>query len=187
MTETQRLEIDGKASLANNINIIGDGHLVVGPYVEIEPNVLIDLGQAGSIEIGARSKIKFGSVLRSYDGFLKIGKRSTVGEYSILAGHGGLSIGDAVIIAGHCYISAADHIFSGSDPIRFQGETAKGITISDGVWLGARSVVLDGVVVGENTVIAAGGVVTKNLKRDTVCMGTPCKEVKPRIIQKGSE
>lgn len=174
------IEIHETARVSENATITGTGILTVGAYTIVEPNVLIDLGNKGIVQIGARSKLKYGCIIRSYDGSINIGNRSSIGEYTVLAGHGGLKIGHTVIIAGHCYVSAADHIFHADDPIRFQGETAKGIDVADGAWLGARVVLLDGVVIGKNTIIGAGSIVTQNMSSNMVCFGHPCREQKPR-------
>lgn len=168
--------IDETALISPDANIIGVGKLVVGPLAIIEANVLIDLGKKGVITIGSRSKIKYGCVLRAYDGRITIGERTTICEYSILAGHGDIFIGDFVAIAGHAYIAASNHIFSSNDPIRFQGETADGIKIKNDVWMGARCTVLDGTEIGEGCVIGAGSVVMRNLKGNYVCVGAPCRE-----------
>ena len=175
------------AVISPEAKIVGNGDLHIAPYAVVEPNVLIDLGQNGSIRIGYRSKLKYGSVVRNYDGTIIIGSKTTIGEYSVLSGHGGLIVGNAVIIAGHCYLSAADHIFTGSDHIRFQGEVAKGINVKDGVWIGARSVILDGVCVEEGCVIGAGSVVSKNIRKEMVCFGNPCREIYKRTQMKNKE
>lgn len=169
-------EIHKTAIISKKINIKGDGKLSIGAYTSIEDNVFIDLGQSGEVKIADRCNIKYGSVIRCYGGKIVIGKRSSIGEYTILAGHGGLIIGNAVIIAGHCYLSASEHIFYGEDPIRFQGETSFGINILDGAWLGARTTILDGVTVGSGCIVGASSLVTKNLKNNYVCIGVPCKE-----------
>jgi len=154
----------------------------VEAFATIEGNVLLDAGSGedAHISIGSRAKLKWGTVIRSYDGWVEIGPRSSVGEYCVLAGHGGLSIGRAVIIAGHCHLSAAEHIFRGDVAIRFQGEESHGISIGDGCWLGAQVVVLDGVQVGAGTVVGAGSVVTRDLAAEAVAVGAPCRVVNLR-------
>ena len=52
------------------------------------------------------------------------------------------------------------------------------ITIGDNVWLGGSVVVVPGVTIGENTVIAAGSVVTKDIPKNVVAAGNPCKVIK---------
>jgi len=127
-----------------------------------------------------RCKIKQGAVLRTYDGEIEIGKRVSIGKYSILAGHGNIQIGDCTIIAGHCYISAANHIIDHDNIIRFQGETTKGINIGKNVWIGGNVSILDGVSIGDGCSIGSGAVVTKNLPSNTICFGNPCEVIKTR-------
>lgn len=167
------------AQVAETAILRGRGSIIISDYARVEDNTLFDTGDSerALIFLGRRSKVKFGAALRAYDGEIRIGMRSSIGEYSVLAGHGGISVGDGVIIAGHAYISAADHIFSGSAAVRFQGETAAGISIGDGAWLGAGCVVLDGVTVGGGCVVGAGSIVTRDLKNERLCFGTPCREV----------
>jgi len=64
--------------------------------------------------------------------------------------------------------------------IVWQGETRKGVTIEDGVWIGARSIILDGVCIGKNSIITAGSVVNKNVEPYTVVGGVPAKLIKYR-------
>lgn len=182
-SETVMVKASQSAVIADTVLVKGNGIIVVGDYVTIEDYVLLDTGTSANsiITIGARTKIKHGAVLRTYDGEISIGERSSIGEYSILSGHGGLRIGSAVIIAGQCYFSAADHIFNGQAAVRFQGETAKGIAVEDGAWFGARCIILDGVVVGMGCVVGAGSVITKSLHRDMLCFGSPCKEIRLRV------
>ncbi len=68
-------------------------------------------------------------------------------------------------------------------------EITKGkITIQEGVWIGSNSVILSGVTIGRGAVIGAGSIVTKDVEPYSICVGSPCKEVKKRfsedVIQK---
>jgi maltose O-acetyltransferase len=47
------------------------------------------------------------------------------------------------------------------------------VTIGDGVWIGARAVVLAGVTIGDGTVIAAGAVVTSDCEAHALYAGVP--------------
>lgn len=153
----------------------------LGAHVEIQDGVVLDIGVAGEICIGMRSKVKTGAVLKAMDGRIEVGSRVTIGEYCYLAGHGGLVIGNNSIVAPHCCISAANHIFDDvSAPIRFQGETALGICIGSDVWIGARTVILDGVSIGNGCVIGAGSVVTRSLPDYAIAIGSPCEIVRWR-------
>lgn len=51
--------------------------------------------------------------------------------------------------------------------------TAAPITVDDGVWIGARSVVLPGVTIGKGAVVAAGSVVREDVRPHTLVAGVP--------------
>lgn len=57
------------------------------------------------------------------------------------------------------------------------------ITIGDGVWLGARAIILPGVTIGEGAVVAAGAVVTKDVEPWAVVGGNPAKFIKKRELK----
>ena len=50
-----------------------------------------------------------------------------------------------------------------------------GITVEDGVIIGAKAVIKAGVRIGKNSVIAMGSVVTKDVPENTVVMGNPAR------------
>ncbi|MDO8281770.1 MAG: acyltransferase [Thermodesulfovibrionia bacterium] len=178
--KTKLTLVTNNIHFGDSVTISGKGKLLIGKYVDVEKNVLFDLGESKEsiIQLGYRSKIKYGSVLRNYNGLIDIGERTTIGEYNIIAGHGGVTIGNNVMISGHCYIAASEHIYTSDISIRFQGETAIGIAIADGVWIGANCTILDGISIGENTIVGAGSVVTRSLPSDYICWGAPCKPIK---------
>lgn len=161
---------------------IGGRNVEIGAFTVIEDYVVIDATDNiySHVSIGVRSKIKTGSILRSYDGLIKIGNRVTIGPYCFVGGHGGVNIGDCSMIAGMCYISAARHIYTLGEPMRFQGEEAKGVHIGRDVWLGANVILLDGVSIGDGCVVGAGSVVTGDMPSKMVCYGQPCRPIKKR-------
>lgn len=54
----------------------------------------------------------------------------------------------------------------------------KEIIIEDNVWLGEGVKVLKGVIIGENSVIGAGSIVTKNIPKNVIAAGNPCRILK---------
>ena len=58
------------------------------------------------------------------------------------------------------------------------------LTIGDNVWLGMNSVIMRGVTIGENTIIGANSVVTKSIPANVIAVGSPCKVIKERKIEK---
>lgn len=57
------------------------------------------------------------------------------------------------------------------------------IKIGNDVWIGEDVFILSGVTIGDGCCIGARSVVTKDLEPYTICVGTPCKEVKKRYKQ----
>jgi acetyltransferase-like isoleucine patch superfamily enzyme len=110
---------------------------------------------------------------------IKIGQDSLIGEFNVLRGQGGITIGDRVYTSPFVQLAAVNHVFS--DPHRpfvEQGITAEGIAVEDDVWIGAGAIVTDGVRIGCGAVVAAGAVVTADVPAHTVVAGVPARVVK---------
>jgi len=128
------------------------------------------------IEIGDNCTFEIGVYLRLWGGKIKIGDNLFVGPYSIIYGHGGVVIGNNVLIASHVTIIPANHNFKNKTrPVVQQGLSMKGIVIKDGAWIASGAVILDGVTIGENAVVAAGAVVTKDVAPNCVVAGIPAR------------
>ncbi|MGX6508892.1 DapH/DapD/GlmU-related protein [Rhodococcus sp. SJ-2] len=56
--------------------------------------------------------------------------------------------------------------------------SAKKIIVGDGVWIGARAVLLPGVTVGNGSIIGAGAVVTTDVPRNVIVGGVPATLIK---------
>ena len=88
-----------------------------------------------------------------------------------------IKFGNNVFVGPNCSFYTSGH------PIdiktRNQGlEYAKPIEIGDNVWIGGSVVVLPGVKIGSNSVIGAGSVVVKDIPKNSVAVGNPCKVIK---------
>lgn len=66
-----------------------------------------------------------------------------------------------------------------SDDSRVSGP--KSVIIEDNVWLGYGVVVMKGVTIGCNSIIGVGSVVVKDIPRNVIAAGNPCKVLKPII------
>ncbi|MBX9684740.1 MAG: acyltransferase [Hyphomicrobium sp.] len=121
-------------------------------------------------------------MLMTYSGVrITIGADCTVNPFTVLYGHGGLTIGNFVRIATHTVIVPANHIFADRDvPITKQGLSKLGVVIEDDVWIGAHVTILDGVTVGRGSVIAAGAVVNANVEPYSIVGGLPAKVIGQR-------
>ena len=89
-----------------------------------------------------------------------------------------ITIGTKVAISREAIICTASHdITKPNRPL-----VTAPITICDGVWIGARAIILPGVTIGEGAIVAAGAVVTKDVEPFTVVGGNPAKFIKKRVL-----
>ena len=133
------------------------------------------------MELGQNVTIRSGAILTPFGGWIRIGDEFGVNHYTVLYGHGGLTIGNFVRLAAHCLIIPANHGFAETGlPISQQPLTKKGISIGDDVWIGAHCAILDGVTIGSGSVIAAGSIVTKTIEPRTVVAGAPAMPLRKR-------
>ena len=110
---------------------------------------------------------------------IKIGRDSLIGEYTVIRGQGGVTLGDRVYTSPMTQLIAVNHNFD--DPARpfvEQGITAQGIIVEDDVWIGSGAIITDGVRVGQGAVVAAGAVVTKDVAPHTVVGGVPARLIR---------
>ena len=90
-----------------------------------------------------------------------------------------ITIGTKVAISREAFICTASHdITKANRPL-----VTAPITIGDGVWIGARAIILPGVTIGEGAVVAAGAVVTKDVEPWAVVGGNPAKVIKMRELK----
>ena len=90
-----------------------------------------------------------------------------------------ITIGTKVAISREAFICTASHdITKPNRPL-----VTAPITICDGVWIGARAIVLPGVTIGEGAVVAAGAVVTKDVAPYAIVGGVPAKTIGERNRQ----
>jgi acetyltransferase-like isoleucine patch superfamily enzyme len=130
----------------------------------------------GEISLGESVQIAQGAIVESWGGDIRIGDRVYMGPYSIIYGHGGVTIGDDTLIAMHCCILSSNHqIPSSSEIIQRQPDELLPTRIGKDVWLGAHVTILGGVTIGDGCVVGAGAVVTKDLPPYSIATGVPAK------------
>lgn len=186
------LRMDGYAAIENGVRLRFANNIRLGHGVYLDENVYLHACPDG-IEIGSNTIVMYGAILHVYNfrnlphSFIRIGRDSLIGEYCVIRGQGGVTIGDRVYTSPFTQIIAVNHVFD--DPTRpfvEQGITAAGIVIEDDVWLGAGAIITDGVRVGKGALVAAGAVVTKDVPPHTVVAGVPAVPVKKIAPGKGT-
>lgn len=177
------VEIASERFILSNIKE-GNGKLTIGKKCNISKNSVFNLGNNGVIQIGEFTEILHGCLLMTYNGSITIGSNCSINPYTIIYGHGkGTAIGNNVLIAGHCLLIPANHVFIRTDiPINQQGTDSKGIIIEDDVWIAAGCQILDGVTIGKGAIIAAGSVVNKSVDPFSIVGGVPAKLIKYRTV-----
>jgi acetyltransferase-like isoleucine patch superfamily enzyme len=165
------IEAGVRLAQARNITLHRGVYLDVGVYLHACP---------GGIEIGENSMVMHHAELHVYNfrdlphAGIHIGRDCLIGEFNVVRGQGGVTIGDRVFTSPMVQILAVNHVFH--DPSRSfvdQGITAEGIVIEDDAWIGAGAIITDGVRIGRGAVIGAGAVVTRDVPAHTVAAGVP--------------
>jgi acetyltransferase-like isoleucine patch superfamily enzyme len=178
------LRTNGFAGIERNVRLRYARHIRLGRNAYLDEGVYLHACPDG-IEIGDDTVVMHNAELHVFNfrnlphAFIRIGKRTFIGESVVIRGQGGVSIGDAVLVAPLAKIVAVDHHFA--DPTRAvldQGISGRGIVIEDGAWIGAGAAVLDGVRVGKGAVIGANAVVTRDVPAHTLALGVPARVVR---------
>ena len=117
----------------------------------------------GDVEIGEKSSVWFGTVIRGDMHQIRIGNRTNIQDNSVVHVTTNISptiIGNSVTI-GH-------------------GAIIHGCTIEDNCLIGMGSIIMDLAVVGEGSVIAAGALISSNtiIPPRTLKVGIPAKPLR---------
>ena len=125
----------------------------------------------GKVELGARTSIWFGAVLRGDNEPIVIGDGSNIQDNCVLHTDPGypLSIGKDVVV-GHAVI-------------------AHGCAIGDNVLIGMGAIIMNGAVIGDNCVIGAGALVTegKRIAANSLVVGRPGKVIRTLSDEQAAE
>lgn len=103
-----------------------------------------------------------------------IEKGSYVSNYALISN---TKIGKNCAIGPRVIIGPAHHKI-GSSNRRAGKALYLPCRIEDGVWVGARAVILGGVTIGKGSIVAAGAVVIKDVPPNTMVGGVPAKVIK---------
>lgn len=96
--------------------------------------------------------------------FLNLGATITIGD-RVSVGH------DVMFLTESHTIGPAEH--------RLGPLNAKPIAVGDGVWIGARSLVLPGVTIAAGSIVAAGSVITADVPQNVLVGGVPARVIRP--------
>jgi putative colanic acid biosynthesis acetyltransferase WcaF len=109
---------------------------------------------------------------------LDIGNNVGIADDVTLYSQGKICIGNKSTISQGSYICTGTHDYTKKGhPL-----ITKQIVIKENVWVAAQSFIHPGVTLNEGVVIGARSVVTKDMPAWSVCSGNPCMVIKERIL-----
>lgn len=118
------------------------------------------------------------SVSIKYPWFLEVGDHVWIGEGVWIDNLDKVTIGNNVCISQGAMLLCGNHDYKSTtfDLI------VKPINIEDGVWVGAKAVVVQGVTLKEHSVITVGSVITKDTEPFGIYRGNPAEMIRDREI-----
>ena len=108
-----------------------------------------------------------------------------MGDYATIADdvdcycYARITLGDRVVVSQYTYLCGATHDFE----LRKRPLIPMPITIGAGTWIAADVFVGPGVTIGEESVVGARSSVFTDLPSWKVCVGTPAKPVRDRVMK----
>lgn len=170
--------------IGRNVVIRHPDKIELGDNVTIDDNCVIDGHGAGpeGVILEDNVIINRNCMLIAKAGPIRLGSRTSIGSNSVIVSMDGVELGEAVLMAGGCSVSAGSYHFDDVQAaVMNQGAYTRGpIRIGAKAWLGTGVIVLDGVTIGDGAIIGAGAVVNKNISMNAVAFGVPAKVWKIR-------
>jgi putative colanic acid biosynthesis acetyltransferase WcaF len=115
-----------------------------------------------------------------YPWFLEIGDYCWIGEEVWIDNLTQVKIESNVCISQGAMLLTGNHNYKKSSFDLIIGK----ITLAEGVWIGANSVVCPGVTCGSHAVLSVGSIATHDLEPDTIYQGNPAVPLRKREIAK---
>lgn len=108
---------------------------------------------------------------------LTVGRASWFNVHCFLDLNAPITIGERVAVGPQVMLITSTHRI-GNAQSRAGEMCAEPVVIGDGVWLGARSVILPGVTIGSGSIVAAGAVVTRPVGENCLVAGSPARVIR---------
>lgn len=169
--------------IGRNVIIRHPQKIVFGDFVTIDDNCIIDGRGGDGIEFEDNVLINRNCMILAKTGSIIFRKKTSLGGNSSVVSMSGVELGEAVLTAGGCAISAGLYSFDELDiPIMDQKVYSKGpITIGEYSWLGTNVTIVDGVKIGKGAVIGALSLVNKDIDDYAIAVGIPAKIIRKRV------
>ena len=128
----------------------------------------------------------------------KIGKGLVIKNNVIIKSPWNLTMGDNVWLGEYCWIDNLDKVAIGNNVCISQGAMIltgnhdytvssfpyrnAPVTIEDGAWVGANTIVCPGITVHTNAILTAGSIATQDMEAGYIYQGNPAQKIRERVI-----
>jgi len=147
----------------------------------IAPDVTLQIGNEGRIELGRWSWLGHGTKIRCHEGVVSIGAKTVFGQECTVSAYQHVSIGRECVIADRVMLIDFDHGAEDVErPVRLQGIYKRDVRVGHNVWIGYGATILRGVTVGDNAIIGTAAVVTRDVPANAVVAGVPARVLRMR-------
>lgn len=161
---------------------IGDG-VAIGRHVSIDAYGTEGIRLGSRVTVGSGSNLVATAVIREPGVGISVGDGTSIGQFNIIWGQGGVSIGANCLLGPRVTVLSENHAFASTViPIKSQGNVRSEVRIEDDCWIGAGATILAGVTIGHGSIVAAGAVVTKDCQPFSILGGVPAKLLRSREI-----
>ena len=161
-----------------NVVLRHPGKIRIGDDVVVDDNCLLDAkgDRNAGITIGSGVFVGRNTILSCKNGDIELGDRANIGFNCEIFSASRVTVGADAMLAAYCYVIGGDHEYGdATSPVTAQGRRSKGVSLGDGVWLGAGAKILDGVRIGGHAIIGAGAVVKVDVPEFAVAAGRPAR------------
>jgi acetyltransferase-like isoleucine patch superfamily enzyme len=145
------LQLGANIFIGDRVRIFADrngGSVELAEKVHLHNDISIQMGDGGSLKIGADTHIQSRCQFSAYQGLIQIGC--------------------GVQIASSCVFCLGD-----GHPL----STKRGIIVEDDAWLGHGAIILDGIRIGKGAVVGSGAVVNQDIPDGAIAVGIPARVV----------
>lgn len=159
------------------------------PGARISSDAIFEGWEHAEIRLADGVQIEHGSLFalgEPHNGYgsLIVGARTWIGPNNNFRFGAGarIELGADCLVSQFCTLVGANHSVARDATIREAPLASDriGITIGNGVWLGAGAIVLPGVNIGDGAVIGAGAVVTRDVEPFAIHAGNPARRIGER-------
>lgn len=144
----------------------------------------------GTIEVGDYSYVRGRLITHFPTSRLTIGDNCFINARTVIESFEQVQIGSDAQIGFDVIISDGQHhstnwadrvsdqrIWRNGGSVNAETLETKPVIVEDGVWIGARAIILPGITLGEGSTVGAGSVVTKSVPPFSVAAGNPARIV----------